>query len=65
MFKKLLKKFHIVSKILIWKEKKPHRNIQSLARQKRYNLLINYCKKSKFKNILLGHHQDDKFENFF
>ena len=62
---KILKKFHIVSKILIWKGKKPDKNIQSLARQKRYNLLINYCKRSKFKNILLGHHQDDLFENFF
>ena len=62
---KILKKFHIVSKILIWKGKKPDKNIQSLARQKRYNLLINYCKRSKFKNILLGHHQDDLLENFF
>ena len=62
---KILKKFHIVSKILTWKGKKPDKNIQSLARQKRYNLLINYCKRSKFKNILLGHHQDDLLENFF
>ena len=62
---KILKKFHIVSEILIWKGKKPDKNIQSLSRQKRYNLLINYCKRSKIKNILLGHHQDDLLENFF
>ena len=63
--KKTLKKFHIDSKILTWRGKKPFKNIQSLARKKRYEILFDSCKKLNIKNILLGHHQDDLFENFF
>tara|TARA_B100001057_G_scaffold369471_1_gene373114 strand:+ start:1204 stop:2232 length:1029 start_codon:yes stop_codon:yes gene_type:complete len=63
--KNLLKKNFITAKILTWKQKKPSTNIQSLARKKRYELLFNACDKLKIKNILLGHHQDDLFENFF
>ena len=63
--KKILKKFFINAEILTWHGRKPISNIQSLARKKRYELLISMCKKQKFNNILLGHHQDDLFENFF
>ena len=45
--------------------KKPTKNIQSIARKKRYELLFSSCKKFKINNILIGHHQDDLFENFF
>ena len=61
----ILKKYSINAKILTWKGKKPSKNIQSLARKKRYELLLVQCKKLKINNILLGHHQDDLFENFF
>mgnify|MGYP001157043116 CR=1 FL=1 len=63
--KKKLKKYLINLGILTWYGKKPKTNIQSIAREKRYNLLIKEAKKSKIKNILLGHHLDDLFENFF
>jgi len=63
--KKILKKLNIKAKILTWNGKKPDTNIQSLARHKRYDLLMNMCKKLKIRNIILGHHQDDLFENFF
>ena len=63
--KTLLKKFSISSEILTWKGKKPSKNIQSLARQKRYELIFSRCDKFKIKNVLLGHHQDDLLENFF
>ena len=63
--KHVLKKFSINCEILTWKGAKPLKNVQSIARQKRYELLINKCRKLKIKNILLGHHQDDLFENFF
>ena len=63
--KKTLKKFLINCEILTWYGKKPKNNIQSLARKKRYSLLISKCNKLKIKNILLAHHQDDLFENFF
>jgi tRNA(Ile)-lysidine synthase len=62
--KKILKQFSINSEILIWKGKKPSKNIQSEARKKRYQLLFKQCDKFKINNILLGHHQDDLFENF-
>ena len=63
--KKLLKKLSIDADILIWKGKKPSKNIQSIARIKRFQLLFEKCDKLKIKNILLGHHQDDLIENFF
>ena len=63
--KNLLKKFSIDLKILKWIGKKPSSNIQSLARDKRYKLLIDQTKKLKFNNILFGHHINDIFENFF
>ena len=55
----------INSQILIWKGKKPTKNLQSLARKKRYELLVANCNKFKIKNILLGHHEGDVLENFF
>ena len=62
---KFLKDYLINLDILNWKGAKPKNNIQSIARDKRYELLINKAKKYKIKNILLGHHLDDLFENFF
>ena len=63
--RKVLKDFTINAEILTWKGKKPSKNIQALARKKRYEMLFKRCEKSKIKNILLGHHQDDLLENFF
>jgi tRNA(Ile)-lysidine synthase len=62
---KKLKNFSIKLNILSWKGAKPKKNIQSIAREKRYKLLIDAAKKYRIKNILLGHHLDDLFENFF
>ena len=62
--KKILKKIDIQCKILNWNGKKPSKNIQAVAREKRYSLLTNECKKSKIKYLLLGHHLNDLFENF-
>tara|TARA_Y100000389_G_scaffold47067_1_gene42129 strand:+ start:123 stop:1163 length:1041 start_codon:yes stop_codon:yes gene_type:complete len=62
--KKILKKINLNCKILIWKGKKPTKNIQSLAREKRYSLLVDHCKKNNINNLLVGHHLDDLSENF-
>ena len=62
---KNLKTFLIDLNILTWRGTKPKKNIQSIARDKRYQLLVERAKKLKIKNILLGHHLDDVFENFF
>ncbi len=63
--KKKLREYSINLDILTWHGSKPYKNIQSSARDKRYKLLINKAKKLKIKSILLGHHLDDLFENFF
>ena len=62
---KQLKKISINLNILNWIGKKPKKNIQSIARNKRYQLLSESAKKLKVEYILLGHHLDDVFENFF
>ena len=38
---------------------------QKNARIARYNLLEKFCKKRKINALLLAHHQDDVYENFF
>jgi tRNA(Ile)-lysidine synthase len=60
----LLKKIDIKCKILSWNGKKPANNIQAIAREKRYQLLTNECKRNKINNLLVGHHLDDVLENF-
>ena len=63
--KKFLSNFNIRADILTWTGKKPLNNIQSIARDKRYSLLVSKCKKLKIYNLIIGHHQDDLIENFF
>jgi tRNA(Ile)-lysidine synthase len=62
---KKLKNFSIKLDILNWNGTKPGKNIQSIAREKRYQLLTDAAKKNRIQNILLGHQLDDLFENFF
>ena len=62
---KKLKDFSIKLNILTWIGTKPRKNIQSIAREKRYKLLTDAAKKNGIQNILLGHQLDDLFENFF
>jgi tRNA(Ile)-lysidine synthase len=62
--KKILRKIDIQCKILNWNGKKPSKNIQATARNKRYSLLAHECKKNNIKYLLLGHHLNDLFENF-
>ena len=63
--KNVLKNYSINAKILTWKGPKPTKNIQALARKKRYELIFAECNKFKIKDILIGQHQDDLLENFF
>ena len=64
LVKKLLKKQKLFLHIIDNKEK-IEKNIQSKAREIRYKLLDNFCKKNKMKTILTGHHSDDQVETFF
>ena len=62
--KKVLRKIDIQCVILNWNGKKPSKNIQALARDKRYSLLANECKKNDIEHLLVGHHLNDLYENF-
>ena len=63
--KNILKKFSINCKILTWNRNKFLKKTQANARKKRFSLLFTECNKKKIKYILLGHHSEDLFENFF
>ena len=63
--KNKLKRFKIVSEILTIKKQKKISNLQSFARENRYNLIINQSLKKKFDLVLTAHHEDDLLENFF
>ena len=63
--KYFIKKFQINCEIFSWKKNKKIRTTQKNARIARYSLLEKFCKKKKIGAILLAHHQDDVYENFF
>ena len=63
--KKILSKKAIKSEILHWKGSVPESNIQKNARNIRYSLIYDYCKKNKIKYLITAHHMDDQVENFF
>ena len=63
LVKKFLKKFKI-SLIIIKNKEKITKNLQGKARNIRYKLLLNFCKKKKARYILTGHHSDDQIETF-
>ncbi len=62
----LLSTQNIPHKILAWPAgQDTNSNIESLARQARYELLSNYAKAQNISVILTAHHADDELENFF
>ena len=61
--KNLLKKKKI-NLVILKNKKKINKNFQSQAREIRYQLLLNFCKKYKIKFIMTGHHRDDQIETF-
>ena len=62
--KKLLKKKNINLRIFLNK-KKITKNMQAEARNIRYDILKNYCKKNNVKVILTAHNLEDQVETFF
>ena len=62
---KLKQNFKINCKILSKKIVKINKNIQSYARDLRYDLFFEECNKQKIDHLILGHHKDDLIENFF
>ena len=53
-----------VHKILRWKGEKPKARIQEAARDARYALMEEYCKKNKIAFLFLAHHAEDQAETF-
>ena len=62
--KSLLKKNDISLKILT-NQKKIDRNIQGQARNIRYEMISNFCKKNKINIVLTAHNFEDQVETFF
>ena len=62
--KRLLKKNQINLNILK-NNRLISKNIQSKAREIRYELIAKFCKKNKIKNILTAHNLEDQVETFF
>lgn len=62
---KILKNFQIEHQILTADFKaKPLSDIENKMRQKRYELLYEFCQTNKINSLFLGHQQDDLAENF-
>tara|TARA_B100000401_G_scaffold436209_1_gene379256 strand:- start:918 stop:2006 length:1089 start_codon:yes stop_codon:yes gene_type:complete len=62
---RLMRKYKIKFISLKVKGQKPKSNVMSYARDNRYSLLTQHCKKSKITFLLTAHHLDDEIENFF
>ena len=62
--KSLLKKHQIPLNIFLNK-KKIEKNIQSQAREVRYEILTSYCRRKKINTILTAHNLEDQVETFF
>ena len=62
---KELTKHRIHHHILVWEGAKPKARIEERAREKRYELLLNFCKQNKACALFLAHHQQDQIETFW
>ena len=62
---KWLSGYGIRHKILTWKGEKPETCVEEKAREARYSLLLDACRKEKKAVLLLAHHQDDQTETFW
>lgn len=59
-----INKYPIKHKILKIESKININQIEKHARELRYELMFEYCKKEKIENIFMGHHLDDQLETF-
>lgn len=62
---KQLTKQKIDHTILAWEGTKPKTHIEERAREKRYELLLDFCHKHKATALFLAHHQQDQVETFW
>ena len=62
---KVLLKKHNIKLNILKNNFKIKKNIQGQARNVRYEMLNNFCKKKNVKTIITGHNLDDQVETFF
>ena len=60
----LLTEKGIIHETLSWTGPKPETGIEEKARQARYDLLFNACRKNNISCLFLAHHQNDQAETF-
>jgi tRNA(Ile)-lysidine synthase len=61
---KWVKAFGLKHRILNWEGEKPKTRIQEKAREARYDLMAQACRKAKITYLFLAHHGDDQMETF-
>lgn len=59
-----LKARDIPHRVLRWEGTKPKTGVQAAARQARYDLLTERCRREGILHLLLAHHQEDQAETF-
>jgi tRNA(Ile)-lysidine synthase len=55
---------HIAHEILVWQGDKPEKGIQAAARDARYGLLADGCRRNGCTELLVGHTENDQAETF-
>ena len=61
----LMTKMKVMHTTLLWTGKKPKTRLEERARQKRYELLEDWCKKNGIEYLFLAHHLGDQAETFW
>ena len=61
----LMKERGIAHEILIWKGNKPSTHVQELAREARYALLLQACRRHGFPLLAVAHNLEDQIETFW
>lgn len=60
----IMKQYGIEHHILYWEGEKPISGIEEKAREARYSLLLNWCRKNSIFHLVLAHHLFDQAETF-
>ena len=61
---RMAKSLGVAHRVLRWKGEKPASGIQAAARDARYALLAEACRRDKIGDLLTAHHLDDQAETF-
>ena len=60
----VMARYGIEHHILNWEGEKPQSGVEEAARQKRYELLFDWCQNNGVKILAVGHHRRDQAETF-